>query len=878
MRRQYYGDPLLEAQDMFIDDFEELWDIITEEIDNRQTDLFNNGIVDDFTITINSGTELDIPAFVFYHDGNRVSVSSQTITVNVSSDTTYNLYIEATEEIEERTESRERRIASQKHKYTNYIETFSQTTGTEPTKVYIGSYTVSGGSVNTVDNTNKDFINPEFLDDTVQNYYKGWSSQKVVDYILTQFADYQPPVIATQTTPPASPSDDDRYIVQATGTGAWAGHDNEIAQWNTETDPDAWHFTSPSEGLTVYDQGVNYYKVWNGSAWVRLEGVLQLSEMAGDLDDISDGTNYIKFYKNIPLVTPSNYDEMEEISGFFRIPDGVTNEPISGGCYLATYCYDTNNTLQVAQQVNSNRRFVRQQVSNVWSAWQELPTDVDGATITQTSGQLAVDVTNFIDTSYGLTENSNTIRVNPDTDNFRFGTSGELQLNGTALGYDYIIAANNSSNAWKSLANAVCDGTSDQVEINAAITALTSGGSIFLAPGIYRISASISIGVSDLKIEGNGKTTIIEAVSGFTSGSMIDTGTARSGIIIKNLYISGTNQTTAVAGIRLYNSVESLIDNVLIIQTDSYGIYQADNVSNCRVNGLNNVNAVYYSSCNNIVNCVATMDIATQIGFQDSNEIINCSATDGGTGFSNCDKITNSKAEDNSTYGFTDCQQVTSCEANDTAGTFFSNGMYENCDFITNSKADSGLAGGFVDCTYVSNSNASRCNTFGFGGVDQIVNCYSFRNNIGLLDCHKISNCEIVQNNTNGMQWTAIANDKVIITNCDINNNGNDGILANSSLTNVTITGCRVQDNTQNGIRVQGNNAVVVGNNVVNNGFNGIQLTGNYNVCNSNFSNGNGGTYANIDTSSGTFSTVVGNNTAGVSLATAGSDSVANNL
>lgn len=54
--------------------------------------------------------------------------------------------------------------------------------------------------------------------------------------------------------------------------------------------------------------------------------------------------------------------------------------------------------------------------------------------------------------------------------------------------YDYVIAANDSSAALKATANAVCDGTADEVEINTAISGAVSSGrpyAIALCPGTF---------------------------------------------------------------------------------------------------------------------------------------------------------------------------------------------------------------------------------------------------------------------------------------------------------------------------------------------------------------------------------------------------------
>jgi len=70
------------------------------------------------------------------------------------------------------------------------------------------------------------------------------------------------------STPPGSPSDGDAYIVKATGTGAWAGEDGNIAVYYS-----GWYFFGPEGGMAAY---VKDEKTWWGyssqeSAWHPLQ-------------------------------------------------------------------------------------------------------------------------------------------------------------------------------------------------------------------------------------------------------------------------------------------------------------------------------------------------------------------------------------------------------------------------------------------------------------------------------------------------------------------------------------------------------------------------------------------------------------------------------
>lgn len=70
------------------------------------------------------------------------------------------------------------------------------------------------------------------------------------------------------STPPQSPSAGDRYIVEATATGDWAGQENNVAEF----DGSSWSFTVPLTGTFIDVQSENnalYY--FGGSSWAKKE-------------------------------------------------------------------------------------------------------------------------------------------------------------------------------------------------------------------------------------------------------------------------------------------------------------------------------------------------------------------------------------------------------------------------------------------------------------------------------------------------------------------------------------------------------------------------------------------------------------------------------
>lgn len=67
----------------------------------------------------------------------------------------------------------------------------------------------------------------------------------------------------TTNTPPGSPSDGVAYIVAGSPTGAWVGHELDLAIYETS----AWVFYDGYEGARVYDKALNALYTHNGATW-----------------------------------------------------------------------------------------------------------------------------------------------------------------------------------------------------------------------------------------------------------------------------------------------------------------------------------------------------------------------------------------------------------------------------------------------------------------------------------------------------------------------------------------------------------------------------------------------------------------------------------
>ncbi len=77
---------------------------------------------------------------------------------------------------------------------------------------------------------------------------------------------------------------------------------------------------------------------------------------------------------------------------------------------------------------------------------------------------------------------------------FLFGGGGAGSIGGGRPPFDYVVAASDSAPEMQAIADAVCDGTADEAEINVAIAAAVTAGrpySILLLPGIYHCAAAV---------------------------------------------------------------------------------------------------------------------------------------------------------------------------------------------------------------------------------------------------------------------------------------------------------------------------------------------------------------------------------------------------
>jgi len=158
-----------------------------------------------------------------------------------------------------------------------------------------------------------------------------------------------------------------------------------------------------------------------------------------------------------------------------------------------------------------------------------------------------------------------------------------------------------------------CDGTDDDVQIQAAIDSLPSGGGkVMLSEGTFTISANITF-VSDFILAGQGESTIIKAPSSSLNANMLAVSSAVNDVVIRDLRVDGNSQLAANrSGIRIDTTGRQIYIQNVRVQNCVRGISAASNeivISHCHITA-NSVYGVYILNTEHlqIIECTLTMN------------------------------------------------------------------------------------------------------------------------------------------------------------------------------------------------------------------------------------------------------------------------------
>ena len=140
-----------------------------------------------------------------------------------------------------------------------------------------------------------------------------------------------------------------------------------------------------------------------------------------------------------------------------------------------------------------------------------------------------------------------------------------------------VVAASDSSEKSKAQADYVCDGTADNVEIQAAIDALPlTGGRVLLLDGTFNIVTGINP-ISNSTLEGQGFSTILKLAN--STNSNIIEGTSLNNVFLRNIQIDGNKANNTYQGddnnqngILVDEWYNSIIENVLVQNCAASGV------------------------------------------------------------------------------------------------------------------------------------------------------------------------------------------------------------------------------------------------------------------------------------------------------------------
>lgn len=143
----------------------------------------------------------------------------------------------------------------------------------------------------------------------------------------------------------------------------------------------------------------------------------------------------------------------------------------------------------------------------------------------------------------------------------------------------FVVAASDSTSDGKLRADYVCDGTDDDVQIQAALDALPSGGGkVLLLEGTFTIGTTIAPIKDNWDLSGMGKGTIVKLKnSGNTN--IFKTNDGITDWTIRDIYFDGNkaNQASAAAAIYIDNTsmagMHSFLHNIRVENSKGVGIY-----------------------------------------------------------------------------------------------------------------------------------------------------------------------------------------------------------------------------------------------------------------------------------------------------------------
>ena len=219
-------------------------------------------------------------------------------------------------------------------------------------------------------------------------------------------------------SPPASPQEGDCYIVAASATDVWAGHENELAEYRNG----GWVFHAPAAGWLVFVEDEAAFFFFDGTTWQSLTAAITatLKFLKLGVNTTADDTNRLAVKSDAVLFS---HDDITPGTGDVRF---TINKKSAGNTASLLFQDNWSGRAEIGLAGDDNFRF---KVSPDGGGW------LQGLVIDSVTGSL----------SFPLTPMANNLLINGDFAINQRGFAGGALAAGV-YGYDRWKAASGGAN------------------------------------------------------------------------------------------------------------------------------------------------------------------------------------------------------------------------------------------------------------------------------------------------------------------------------------------------------------------------------------------------------------------------------------------------
>jgi len=309
-------------------------------------------------------------------------------------------------------------------------------------------------------------------------------------------------------------------------------------------------------GVDVSPNSNTVFKIGQGRLTFTIGTV---AHAAADVDYTCDGVADDVQFQAALNALPAAGGKLVVLTGSYAFTATVTraiaNVTIEGNGLSSAFAYDGANPIFTAG-------------GNRW-AFRNFQTDAGGVNVGATTGWVQQNV--LLGATY-----------------YAYRTAGNVSAGSWDIpvgrGATFVVAANDASAASKAQADYLCDGTADDVEIQAAIDALPAGGgTVKLSEGTFNVADNDANGfcinlIDNLELEGMGVgKTIIKAVAAIGNKHLVGNASAGiSFISIRDMTLDHNGQnlgeTSGVHTVRLEEVTKVWLENLEIKNSSHHGI------------------------------------------------------------------------------------------------------------------------------------------------------------------------------------------------------------------------------------------------------------------------------------------------------------------